>query len=219
LEDGQVFDSTKGTDLKYRDGGYGVYRPVVVRLSGYPQPGICLGLQQALEGMTIGGRRTVKVPAALGFGDKPVLAPYAMVPAGSAVQYEIELLRVSSVGPDLLVKVRAGRPVSEAAALHWSVSDNLGALGTIPAAAAAMYVHQHNSTCGFEIQLLRQSPRQQWPSMPLVFARCTTVLWWCCTDSWLCLWLMHVQGISRCGAGGAGAAADGCRDIQPAEFF
>lgn len=105
LEDGQVFDSTKG-GLKYRDGGDGVFRPVVVRLSGYPQPGICLGLQQAVEGMKIGGKRTVKVPAGLGFGDKTVLAPYAIVPGNATVQYEIELLRVSSVGPDLLVKVR-----------------------------------------------------------------------------------------------------------------
>lgn len=83
-----------------------MFRPVVVRLSSYPQPGICLGLQQALEGMRIGGRRTVKVPAALGFGDQTVLAPYAVVPGGSTVTYDIQLLRVSSVGPDLLVKVR-----------------------------------------------------------------------------------------------------------------
>lgn len=99
-----MFDSTKG-GLKYRDGGPGVFRPVVVRLSGYPQPGICLGLQQAVEGMRIGGKRTVKVPAQLGFGEQTVLAPYAVVPGGSTLQYEIELLRVSSVGPDLLVKV------------------------------------------------------------------------------------------------------------------
>jgi len=100
-----VFDSTRG-GLKYRDGGLGILRPVVVRLSGYPQPGICLGLQQALEGMTIGGKRSVKVPAQLGFGKETVLAPYAVVPGGSTLRYDIEVLRVSSVGPDLLVKVR-----------------------------------------------------------------------------------------------------------------
>lgn len=106
MPDGQVFDSTQADNIRYRDGGFGVFRPVVVRLSSYPQPGICLGLQQALEGMRIGGRRTVKVPAALGFGDREVLAPYAVVPGGSTVTYDIQLLRVSSVGPDLLVKVR-----------------------------------------------------------------------------------------------------------------
>jgi hypothetical protein len=105
LGDGQVFDSTRGDDLKYRDGGYGVYRPAVVRISGSPVPGICLGLQQAIQGMKIGGKRVAKVPASLAFGDKTVLAPFAIVPGGSTVQYDIELLRVSSVGPDLLVKV------------------------------------------------------------------------------------------------------------------
>lgn len=104
LEDGTVFDSTLG-GLKYRDGGPGVFRPVVIRLSGYPQPGICLGLQQGIEGMKIGGQRTVKFGPALGFGDKPALAPYSIIPSGSTVQYDIELLRVSSVGPDLLMKV------------------------------------------------------------------------------------------------------------------
>ena len=78
-----MFDSTKG-GLKYRDGGPGVFRPVVVRLSSYPQPGICLGLQQALVGMKIGGKRSVKVPAQLGFGNSTVLAPYAVVP-GEAI--------------------------------------------------------------------------------------------------------------------------------------
>lgn len=78
----------------------------MVRLSGAPQPGICEGLQQALIGLTIGGKRVVKVPSSLGFGGSPVLAPYAMVPGGSELTYDIELVRVSSVGPDLLVKVR-----------------------------------------------------------------------------------------------------------------
>jgi hypothetical protein len=106
LEDGQVFDSTRG-GFKYRDGGPGVFRPVVVRLSGSPVPGITLGLQQGIAGMTIGGKRSIKVPAQLGFGQQTVLAPYAIVPAGASLRYDIELLRVSSLGPDMLVKVRA----------------------------------------------------------------------------------------------------------------
>jgi FKBP-type peptidyl-prolyl cis-trans isomerase len=105
LTDGAtVFDSTRGEGLTYRDGGAGKTRPAVVRLGGGPTPGVCLGLQEALSGMRIGGRRTVTVPAALGFGNQPALAPYAIVPAGSAVQYEIELLRLSRVGPDALLQ-------------------------------------------------------------------------------------------------------------------
>lgn len=98
---GQVFDSTRG-GLMYRDGGEGVLRPVAIALGGGPVPGICLGLQQALEGMSIGGKRTVRVPAELGFGSSTVLAPYAVVPGGSSLVYEVELVRLSAVGPDQL---------------------------------------------------------------------------------------------------------------------
>jgi len=42
------------------------------------------------------------VPPALGFGDVAVGAPYAVVPPGSTLSYEIELLRISSRGPDAL---------------------------------------------------------------------------------------------------------------------
>ncbi|GIL56667.1 hypothetical protein Vafri_11997 [Volvox africanus] len=63
-------------------------------------------LGQALTGMTVGGRRTVRVPPALGFGSQTVLAPYGVVPANSTLLYEVELLRLSAVGPDQLTKVR-----------------------------------------------------------------------------------------------------------------
>ncbi|GIM03974.1 hypothetical protein Vretimale_8615 [Volvox reticuliferus] len=100
---GQVFDSTRG-GLTYRDGGPGVLRPAAIALGGGPVPGICEGLQQALTGMSIGGRRTVRVPPALGFGSQTVLAPYSVVPANSTLLYEVELLRLSAVGPDQLTK-------------------------------------------------------------------------------------------------------------------
>ncbi|PNW78393.1 hypothetical protein CHLRE_09g399300v5 [Chlamydomonas reinhardtii] len=100
---GQVFDSTRG-GLKYRDGGPGVLRPAAVALGGGPIPGICEGLQQALTGMSIGGRRTVRVPPELGFGGAAVGAPYAIVPAGSTLVYEVELLRLSATGPDQLTR-------------------------------------------------------------------------------------------------------------------
>lgn len=80
-------------------------RPLAFQLSGYPQPGICEGLQQALVGMKIGGKRSVLIPAALGFGNAPVLAPYAAVPAGSKLRYDVELIRVSARGPDAMWKV------------------------------------------------------------------------------------------------------------------
>ncbi|KAG2451096.1 hypothetical protein HYH02_004364 [Chlamydomonas schloesseri] len=100
---GQVFDSTRG-GLKYRDGGAGVFRPAAIALGGGPIPGICDGLQQALTGMSIGGKRTVRVPPELGFGGAAVGAPYAIVPAGSTLLYEVELLRLSAVGPDQLTR-------------------------------------------------------------------------------------------------------------------
>jgi hypothetical protein len=86
-------------------------RPLALRLDGYPTPGICAGLLQALAGMRVGGRRTAVVPAGLAFGASPAAAPYGIVPGGAAVRYEIELLRLSRRGPDALFKVRpfAGR--------------------------------------------------------------------------------------------------------------
>ncbi|KAF6257472.1 hypothetical protein COO60DRAFT_1229303 [Scenedesmus sp. NREL 46B-D3] len=102
-ETGEVFDSTRG-GLRYRDGGRGVLRPLAFRLSGYPQPGVCEGLQQAIVGMKIGGQRSVLVPPQLGFGRAAVLAPYAGVPANSVLRYDVELVRVSARGPDEMMK-------------------------------------------------------------------------------------------------------------------
>lgn len=42
--------------------------------------------------------------AELGFKGT-VLAPYSVVPAGSTLQYEVELIRLSNRGPDELTKV------------------------------------------------------------------------------------------------------------------
>lgn len=98
-----VFDSTKG-GMTYRDGGPGVFRPVITRLGGDPQPGICAGLRQAVVGMKVGGRRSVTVPPEIGFGSNTVLAPYAIIPGGSTLRYDIELIRLSARGPDELTK-------------------------------------------------------------------------------------------------------------------
>jgi hypothetical protein len=53
--------------------------------------------------MVVGGRRTFTVPPSLGFGGGAVLGPYGVVPGGSTVQYEVELLRLSRRGPDALM--------------------------------------------------------------------------------------------------------------------
>uniref|UniRef100_A0A7R9V545 peptidylprolyl isomerase n=1 Tax=Chlamydomonas euryale TaxID=1486919 RepID=A0A7R9V545_9CHLO len=98
---GQVFDSTRG-GLNYRDGGEGVLRPAAVQLGGSPVPGICQGLRIGLTGMTVGGKRTFTVPSELGFRGATVGAPYALVPGGSSLRYEVELLRLSARGPDEL---------------------------------------------------------------------------------------------------------------------
>ncbi|KAL4421381.1 hypothetical protein ABPG75_010672 [Micractinium tetrahymenae] len=100
--DGQLFDSTLGDEL-YRDGGKGKLRPVLITLGGGPVPGICTGLQQGIEGMRVGGRRTFSVPPALGFGAATALGPYGIVPGGSEVRYEVQLLRLSRRGPDALM--------------------------------------------------------------------------------------------------------------------
>lgn len=100
---GEVFDSTRG-GLKYLNMGEGVFRPIVIRVNGDPQPGIVEGLQQGVLGMTAGGKKTFKVPSSLGFGSSAVKAPYSVVPADSELQYEVEILRVSNSGPDELMK-------------------------------------------------------------------------------------------------------------------
>ncbi|EFN54462.1 hypothetical protein CHLNCDRAFT_135085 [Chlorella variabilis] len=100
--DGSLFDSTRGGQM-YLDGGKGALRPVAIRLGGAPVPGVCEGLQRGVEGMVVGGRRTFLVPAALGFGGSTVRGPYGIVPGGSTLRYEVELLRLSRQGPDALM--------------------------------------------------------------------------------------------------------------------
>jgi len=103
LKDGTVFDSTRG-GLNYRDGGEGKLRPVSIKLGGDPVPGITQGLQTAILGMRINGTTKVSISPKLGFGNTTsVLAPYAVVPPGSILEYEIELIRLSRRGPDALL--------------------------------------------------------------------------------------------------------------------
>lgn len=90
---------------KYRDGGDGVFRPAIIKLGADPVPGIVAGLTAAIVGMKVGSKVTVNVPPSLGFGSTTqVLAPYAIVPPGSELKYDIELVRLSRRGPDALLQ-------------------------------------------------------------------------------------------------------------------
>jgi hypothetical protein len=71
-------------------------------------PGICKGLKKGIEGMRVGGVRTISVPPELGFGSTAVRSPYTVVPAGSMLTYQITVLRLSDTGPDALYKDVAG---------------------------------------------------------------------------------------------------------------
>ena len=129
LSTGEVFDSTLGGEVVRTNASSvsiqpaaAVPRAISLRV-GDVQPGVCAGLRTALLGMRVGGKRTVTVPPELGFGQvrptplplaalptrlrKPrvqaqVAAPYAVVPPGSTLRYELQLLRLSSTGPDAL---------------------------------------------------------------------------------------------------------------------
>jgi hypothetical protein len=78
--DGKEFENTykRGTTLTFTLG----VRPL----------GVCEGLEEAIETMRAGGRRLASVPANLGFPNG-ARAPLGRIPAGSALRYEIQLLR------------------------------------------------------------------------------------------------------------------------------
>ena len=59
-----------------------------------------------------------------GFGAKAVGAPYAVVPPNTALTYDIELLRLSNIGPDALTRVPF--PFPPALPCCCSACDNIG---------------------------------------------------------------------------------------------
>lgn len=111
---GTFFDTTLGGEKFFTNGNNqsidpAAARPVIVKVAGEePVPGICKGLKRGIEGMRVGGTRTISVPPELGFGNTAVRSPYAVVPAGSTLQYEVTVLRLSETGPDALFKGVAG---------------------------------------------------------------------------------------------------------------
>ena len=89
--------------------------PRVVALRSDPQPGVCAGLKQALFGMRVGGKRSVLVPAELGFGSSSVAAPMGNIPPNSELRFDVEVLRLS-FSPDLLTRGIANCGVGGASA-------------------------------------------------------------------------------------------------------
>ena len=49
------------------------------------------GWDKGIEGMKVGGKRTVTIPASLGYGT----AGYASIPGGAALVFDIELTAVN----------------------------------------------------------------------------------------------------------------------------
>ncbi len=107
---GATFDTTLGGAVVRTNGlasvsinpAVGAPRAVSLRADDV-QPGVVTGLRTALLGMRVGGKRTVTVPPELGFGQTAVAAPYGIVPPGSTLRYQIEVLRLSTTGPDALL--------------------------------------------------------------------------------------------------------------------
>ena len=114
LADGTTVDTTLGGATYFTNGDQKSVqpaepRPVIVKVNGAdPVPGIPRGLKRGVEGMRVGGVRVLSIPPALGFGDAPVRSPYALVPGGSTLTYEVTVLRLSDAGPDALFKDVAG---------------------------------------------------------------------------------------------------------------
>ncbi|GAB5360787.1 hypothetical protein AAMO2058_000657700 [Amorphochlora amoebiformis] len=93
LKSGEVFDSTRG-GMNFVNGGKAEYQPRLFQLNPYnPQPGVTDGLFAAIEGMRVGEVREASIPSTKGFGSQRVVGAFAEVPAGSDLEYEIQLLR------------------------------------------------------------------------------------------------------------------------------
>ncbi|KAG2487051.1 hypothetical protein HYH03_014297 [Edaphochlamys debaryana] len=83
--DGQPFESTRARG-----------RPIVLTYGSRPYSGgMCEGVEQVLATMRAGGRRTIVVPPALGFGERGATFSQGQVPPGATLKYDLELVRVS----------------------------------------------------------------------------------------------------------------------------
>lgn len=113
IGDGTMVDTTLGGEKYFTNGTQqsvqpAAARPVIVKVNDLitPVPGQPKGLKIGVEGMRVGGVRTFEVPECFGLG--AVRSPYALIPGGATVTYEVTVLRLSDTGPDALFKDVAG---------------------------------------------------------------------------------------------------------------
>ena len=113
IGDGTMVDTTLGGEKYFTNGTQqsvqpAAARPVIVKVNDLitPVPGQPKGLKIGVEGMRVGGVRTFEVPEC--FGPSQVRSPYALIPGGATVTYEVTVLRLSDTGPDALFKDVAG---------------------------------------------------------------------------------------------------------------
>ena len=113
IGDGTMVDTTLGGEKYFTNGTQqsvqpAAARPVIVKVNDLitPVPGQPKGLKIGVEGMRVGGVRTFEVPEC--FGSSATRSPYALIPGGATVTYEVTVLRLSDTGPDALFKDVAG---------------------------------------------------------------------------------------------------------------
>ena len=113
IGDGTMVDTTLGGEKYFTNGTQqsvqpAAARPVIVKVNDLitPVPGQPKGLKIGVEGMRVGGVRTFEVPECFGLSD--VRSPFALIPGGATVTYEVTVLRLSDTGPDALFKDVAG---------------------------------------------------------------------------------------------------------------
>jgi len=89
-------------DFQLRAGGEVIFdtrergKPSVFVFGSRPASGaICAGLEDGISDMRAGGRRLVTVPPALGFGGSEAVIGDRRVPAGSELEYDVSLERIS----------------------------------------------------------------------------------------------------------------------------
>ena len=109
IGDGTMVDTTLGGEKYFTNGTQqsvqpAAARPVIVKVNDLitPVPGQPKGLKIGVEGMRVGGVRTFEVPEC--FGSSATRSPYALIPGGATVTYEVTVLRLSDTGPDALFK-------------------------------------------------------------------------------------------------------------------
>lgn len=81
LPDGMVFDDTRTSGA-----------PLVLTAGVRPR-GVTEGLEEGILSMRAGSVRLMAMPPSLGFGPRGGFGTLAIIPAGSPIRYEVELLR------------------------------------------------------------------------------------------------------------------------------